>query len=75
MGYRVALMAVLSYSSQEAFEYWHTGTGRYFLITILIFGCFAIFSQRDDSDNHEPIEFSEASKPIVFRIAQAGKKK
>jgi len=27
-GVRVALMAILvAYSSQEAFEYWHTGTG------------------------------------------------
>jgi exosortase/archaeosortase family protein len=61
-GVRVALMAVLvAYSSQEAFEYWHTGTGSqiFFLITILIFGLFCYFiSQKDDSDNHEPMEFS-----------------
>jgi cyanoexosortase A len=61
-GVRVALMAFLvAYSNHEAFEYWHLGTGSqiFFLISILIFGLFCYFvSQKDDSDNHEPMEFS-----------------
>lgn len=61
-GVRVSLMAVLvAYSSQEAFKYWHVGTGSqiFFLISILIFGSFCYFvSPKDDSNNQEPTEFS-----------------
>ena len=61
-GVRVALMAFLvAYSSQEAFEYWHKGDGAqiFFLISTIIFGLFCYFvSKKDDSDNHEPMEFS-----------------
>lgn len=63
-GVRVALMAILvAYSSQEAFEYWHTGTGSeiFFMISILFFGLFCYFiSKKDDPDNHEPMELSES---------------
>lgn len=61
-GVRIALMAVLvAYSSEEAFEYWHRGTGSqiFFLISILLFGLFCYFiSKKDDSDDREPTEFS-----------------
>lgn len=61
-GVRVALMAFLvAYSSDEAFEYWHMGTGAeiFFLISILIFGLFCyLVTQKDDHNNHEPMEFS-----------------
>jgi len=40
-------MALVAYSSQEAFEYWHTGTGSeiFFMISILFF-CSAISSAK-----------------------------
>lgn len=57
---RVALMAVLvAYSSKEAFDYWHLGTGSqiFFLITVLLFGLFCYFAiLKDDPDNREPME-------------------
>lgn len=57
---RVALMAVLvAYSSKEAFEYWHLGTGSqiFFLITVMLFGLFCYFViSKDDSDNRGPME-------------------
>lgn len=59
---RIALMAILvAHSSQETFEYWHTGAGSqiYFLISILIFGGFCyLVSQKDDPENHNPRELS-----------------
>jgi len=61
-GVRVALMAILvAYSSQEAFEYWHVGTGSeiFFMISILLFGLFCYFiSKEDDPDNQDPMELS-----------------
>lgn len=61
-GVRVALMAVLvGYSNQEAFNYWHLGTGSqiFLLIAMLVFGLFCYFiNQKDDPDNHDPMEVS-----------------
>ena len=55
---RVALMAVLvAYSNQEAFEYWHLGTGSqiFFLISTLLFGGFCyLISQNQAIDNQQP---------------------
>ena len=61
-GVRVALMAILgAYSSDEAFEYWHEGSGAqiFSLISTLVFGflCYLV-SKKDNPDNHEPMEFS-----------------
>ncbi len=59
---RVALMAILvAYSNHEAFLYWHSGTGSqiFVLISSLVFGLFCYFiSQKDHTDNHDPIELS-----------------
>lgn len=57
-GVRIALMALLVASSnQEAFEYWHTGSGSqvYFLISTLLFGwfCYSV-SPKNEPDEHEP---------------------
>ena len=61
-GVRVALMTVLvGYSNQEAFNYWHLGTGSqiFLLIAMLVFGLFCYFvNQKDDPDNHDPMEVS-----------------
>lgn len=61
-GVRIALMAVLvAYSNQEAFNYWHMGTGSqiFLLIAMVFFGLFCyFFNQKDDPDNHDPMEVS-----------------
>ncbi len=59
---RVALMAILvAYSNQEAFNYWHQGSGSqiFVLISSLVFGIFCYFiTQKDDTGNHDPMEIS-----------------
>lgn len=61
-GFRVALLAVIvAYTNQEAFEYWHKGTGAqiFFLIATVVFGCFCYLLSRKGSSNHrEPMESS-----------------
>ncbi len=59
---RVALMAILvAYSNQEAFHYWHQGTGSqiFVLISSLVFGLFCYFVRQKDAPEHQdPMEFS-----------------
>lgn len=58
-GFRVALMAVLSVSSDlEAFEYWHTGNGSalFSMISVLLFGLFCLFLMRQDESGDRDTE-------------------
>lgn len=62
-GVRVTIMALLvGYSSREAFEYWHQGTGSqiFFLSATLLFGAFCYFVSRNKDDEQEPRELSKS---------------
>jgi exosortase/archaeosortase family protein len=60
-GIRVAVMAVLSASSNEkAFDYWHLGEGSliFSLLSVLSFGLFCLFllRQQEEPDSQDTAE-------------------
>jgi cyanoexosortase A len=60
-GVRVAIMAALvAYSSEGTFKYWHTGTGSqiFFLISTVLFAGFCYLVSQKDRNNQETREFS-----------------